>query len=90
MEPISEAGDWTSLAYWVALNVGVNPINGNLLLRGPLGVPGGMMGDDPRVPVVDEQQLAKPRRINLQSIFVPHAKRQRDEAYAKLEGAGRC
>ena len=25
-----------SLAYWVALDVGVNPINGNLLLRGPL------------------------------------------------------
>jgi hypothetical protein len=28
VEPISEARDWTSLAYWVALDVGVNPING--------------------------------------------------------------
>ena len=36
VEPISEAEDWTSLAYRVALDVGVNPINGNLLLRGPL------------------------------------------------------
>jgi hypothetical protein len=34
VEPISEAGDWTFLPYWVALDVGVNPINGNLLLRG--------------------------------------------------------
>ena len=30
-----KAGDWTFLPYWVALDVGVNPINGNLLLRGP-------------------------------------------------------
>jgi hypothetical protein len=36
VEPISEAGDWTSLIYWTALDVGVNPINVNLLLRGPL------------------------------------------------------
>src|ERR1700722_10063616 len=28
--------NWTFLPYWVALDVGVNPINGNLLLRGPL------------------------------------------------------
>src|SRR3984957_20627028 len=29
--------NWTFLPYSVALDVGVNPINGNLLLRGPLG-----------------------------------------------------
>jgi len=36
VEPISETGDWTFLPYWVALDVGVNAINGDLLLRGPL------------------------------------------------------
>ena len=40
VELISGAGDWTFLPYWVALDVGVSPINGNLLLRGPLVVLG--------------------------------------------------
>jgi hypothetical protein len=35
VEPILEARNWTFLPYWVALNVGVNAINGDLLLRGP-------------------------------------------------------
>jgi hypothetical protein len=35
VERISEAGIGTFLPYWAALDVGVNPINGNLLLRGP-------------------------------------------------------
>jgi hypothetical protein len=38
VEPISEAEDRTFLPYWVALDVEVNAINGNLLLRGPLGL----------------------------------------------------
>jgi hypothetical protein len=36
VEPISEAGIGLFLPYWVALDVGVNYINGDLLLRGPL------------------------------------------------------
>lgn len=42
------------------------------------------MTDDPRVPAIDERQLQL--GLQLQSIFMPQAKRQRDAAYAQLNG----
>jgi hypothetical protein len=35
VEAISEVQGWISRLYWVTPDVGVNPINGKLLLRGP-------------------------------------------------------
>jgi hypothetical protein len=35
VEAISEVQGWITLAYSTAPDVGVNPINGNLLLRSP-------------------------------------------------------